>query len=146
VRRHLESRLRARVPADTASVDGQDQHLAAEAVGDLREELRARDGSRVHADLVCSRAQEPVHVVRAADTPADGQRDEHLLGRASDHVVRRLPVTGGRRDIEEREFVRTAGVVRAGELDRVARITEVLEVDSLDDAAGIDVEARDHTD
>ena len=37
------------------------------------------------------------------------------------------------------------GAVLRGELDGVARVAQVLEVDALDDAAGVDVEARDDT-
>ena len=43
-------------------------------------------------------------------------------------------------------LVRTLGVVAAGELDGVASIPQVLEIDALDDAPRVDVEARDHPD
>src|SRR5690606_41975540 len=50
------------------------------------------------------------------------------------------------RDVEERDLVRAGGVVAARELDRVARVAQVGEVDALDDATGVDVEARDDAD
>ena len=37
-------------------------------------------------------------------------------------------------------------VVAAGQLDRVAGVAQVAEVDALDDPAGVDVQARDHAD
>src|SRR5690606_8818555 len=51
-----------------------------------------------------------------------------------------------RRDVEERQLVGTLRVVPRGELDRVARVAQVLEVHALDDASGVDVEAGDHAD
>ena len=44
------------------------------------------------ADLVGAGPQQPVHVVDAAHAAADGERDEHLLGGAADHVVHGLAV------------------------------------------------------
>ena len=41
-------------------------------------------------DLVGAGPQQPVDVVDRAHAAADGQRDEHLLGGAAHHVVRRL--------------------------------------------------------
>jgi hypothetical protein len=47
--------------------------------------------------------------------------------------------TGG--DVEEGEFVGALLIVAARDLDRVAGIAQALEIDALDDAAGLDVEA-----
>jgi hypothetical protein len=50
----------------------------------------------------------------------------------------------GRGDVEKDQLVRALGVVRERRLDRVAGVPEIDEADSLDHAAGVDVEARDH--
>ena len=87
--------------------------------------------------------QQPGDVVGGAHSAADGQRDEDLLGGAPHHVVRGRAVVDGRGDVEEGELVGALLVVPRGELDRVARVAQVQEVDALDDAAGGDVQARD---
>ncbi len=81
-----------------------------------------------------------------AHAAADRERDEDLLGDALHHVVGGGAVVDGGRDVEERELVGALLVVPRGELDGVAGVAQVLEVDALDDAAGGDVEARDHAD
>ena len=87
-----------------------------------------------------------VDVVDGAHAAADGERDEDLLGRAPHHVVGRRAVAAARGDVEEDQLVGALGVVGAGQLDRVAGVAQVDEVDALDHAAGVDVEARDHAD
>ena len=75
-----------------AGVDGQHEHLVAEPLGDLGDQLGPRDGRGVDADLVGAGPQQRVDVVRRAHAAADGERDEHLLGGAAHHVVGRLAV------------------------------------------------------
>src|SRR6478609_7231658 len=133
VGRHLEGPF-----GGPPGVDGQDKHLAPEAFGDLADELGACDGRGVDPDLVGPGAQQLVDVVGGADPAADGERDEDLLGGAAHHVVRRLTVTAGGGDVEERQLVGALGVVELGHLDGVARVAQVLEVDALDDAALVD--------
>ena len=129
-----------------AGVDREHEHLGAEPVGDLGDQLGAGDGGGVHADLVGAGAQQPVDVVDGANAAADGERDEDLLGGARDHVVGRGPVSAAGGDVEEDELVGALGVVAAGQLDRVAGVAQVGEVDALDHAAGVDVEAGDDAD
>ena len=80
-------------------------------------------------------AQQPVDVVDGAHAAADGERDEDLLRRAAHDVVGRLPVAAARRHVEEGQLVDALLVVELGELDGVAGVAEVLEVDALDDPA-----------
>ena len=127
----------------TAHVRGQDQHLRSEPLGHLGHQLRPGDGRRVDADLVRPGPQQPVHVVDGAHSPAHGQRDEHLLGRAAHHVVGRLAVAAAGRHVEEGQLVRALVAVRLRQLHRVAGVAQVLELHALDDAAGVDVETGD---
>src|SRR5262249_51183533 len=126
-------------------VDRQHEHLPAEPFRDLADQLGAGEGGGVDADLVSARAQQLVDILRGPHAAAHGQRDEDLLRRAPHHVVRGLAVAGGGRDVEERQFVGAFGVVELGHLDGVAGVAQVLEVDSLDDAAVVHVEAGDDT-
>ena len=78
-----------------------------------------------------------------ADAAADRERDEHLLGHAGGHLDGGVAGVGRRGDVEEHELVGALGVVAGRQLDRVAGVDEVDEVHALDDAAVVDVEARD---
>ena len=143
VRGDLESRVGALGPT---GVHGQHQHLVAEAVSDLRDQLRPADRCSVDRDLVGPGTQQPVDVLGRGHSPAHGEWDEDLLGtpRHDLHGGGATLVRGG--DVEERQLVSTLGVVGARQLDRVTGVAEVLEVDPLDHPAAVDVEARDDAD
>ena len=81
-----------------------------------------------------------------AHTAADRQRDEHLLGGAPDDVEHGGPARRGRRHVEERQLVGALRVVGGGQLDGIACVAQVLEVDALDHPAVVDVQARDDAD
>src|SRR5262249_10610173 len=51
-----------------------------------------------------------------------------------------------RRDVEEGQFIGTGRVVGDRRLDRIAGVAEIDEVDALDDAAVLDVEAGNDAD
>ena len=94
-------------------------------------------------DLVGACAQQHVDVGHRAHSAADGQRDEHLLGGAPHHVEHRGPARRRRRHVEERQLVGALGVVGGGQLDGIAGVAQVFEVDALDHPAVVDVQARD---
>src|SRR5699024_6545258 len=121
------------VVRDAARVDGQHQHLVAEAARDLGDHLGAGDRGGVHTALVGTGAQQLVDVLDRAHAAADGQRDEDLLGSGPDHVDHGVPAPGGGGDVEEGELVRALRAVAGGELHRVPGIAQVLEVHTLDD-------------
>ena len=62
-----------------------------------------------------------------------------------DDVHHRVACIARRGDVEEDELVGAFGVVASRELDRIASVANADEVHALDDAAGVDIEARDHT-
>ena len=86
-------------------VDRAHDALGAELGGDLGDQLGPLDRGRVDADLVGAGAQHPPGVLDGADPAADGERDEHLLGRAVDDVDHRVAAVAGRRDVEEDQLV-----------------------------------------
>ena len=71
----------------------------------------------------------------------NGTKTLSAVRRASSTIVSRALVRGG--DVEEDELVGALGVVALGQLDGVAGVADVDEVRALDDAAAVDVEARD---
>ena len=94
-------------------------------------------------DLVGAGPQQHVDVGDRAHPAADGQRDEHLLGGAADDVQHRGPARRRRRHVEERQLVGALRVVGGGQLDGIACVAQVLEVDALDHPAVVDVQARE---
>src|SRR5664280_1732953 len=140
----LPFRRRPRRQHPATGVDGDDHALAAELVGQLGDEVRPVDRRRVDAHLVGPGAQEPSGIVDGADTAPDGERDEHLLGRAGHHLDHGAPVVRRGGDVEEHQLVRTLTVVAGGELHRVAGVEQVGEPDALDHPAVVHVEAGDH--
>src|SRR3954447_6876500 len=139
----LEAGVGDRAVLAAPGIQRQHEHLVAEPVGDLRDQLRPGDGGGVDRDLVRTGPQQPIHVLGAAYPAADGERDEDALGRAADHVIGGGAVTGAGGDVEEREFVGALGVVDPGHLHRVAGVAQVDEVHALDDSPRVDVQARD---
>jgi uncharacterized membrane protein YczE len=138
---HLEA---AGSPFRAPHVEREHQHLPAEPFGDLRDELRPGDRGGVHAHLVRAGAQQDIHVGHRTDAAADGERDEHGLGRAAHHVQHRPPPIGGGGHVEEGQLVGTGRVVCGGPLDRVASVAEVEEVDPFDHPASVNIEAGNH--
>ena len=101
---------------------------------------------RVQRHLVGAGAQHPPHVFDVANSPADGEGNEHLLGDALDNVHHRVAVVGRGGDVEEHELVGTFGVIARRELDGVPRVADLDESHTLHHATGVDIEARDHSD
>jgi len=132
-----------RFVAPTTDISRQDQDLGAETIRDVGDQVRAGDRCGVDTHLVGPGAQQAVHVVNPSHSPADGQRDEHLLGGPTHHVEGRLSVAAAGGDVEEGQLVSTLLVVPFGELDRITSITQVLEVDPLDHSAGVHIKAGD---
>src|SRR5690606_12017877 len=95
----------------------------------------------VDADLVRTGVEQAAHVLDAAHAAADGQRDEDLVGDLLDDVQDDVARVGAGRDVEEGQFIGALLVVAARDLDRIAGVAQLDEVDALDDAPGVDVEA-----
>ena len=100
----------------------------------------------VDRDLVGAGQQQRADVLDRAHAAADGQRHEAGSAVRVDDVEQRAAVLVARGDVEEAELVGAGGVVGAGALDRIAGVAQVDEVDALDDAAVLDVEAGDDAD
>ena len=132
-------------PGGPAGVDGHDDALGAELVGPLGHDLGGGHRPGVERHLVGPGPQEPPHVVGVAHTAPHREGDEDLLGGAGHDVDDGVAGVGAGGDVEEDELVGTFGVVAGRQLDGVAGVAQTDEVHALDDAAGVDVEAGDHT-
>ena len=125
---------------------GVDRHhdaLAADLARGVMDQLRVVDRRGVHADLVGTGVEQPAHVLDHAHAAADGKRDEHLFSHLFDHVQDDVAIVGAGGDVEEGDLVCTLLVVAAGDLHRVAGIAQLDEIDALDHAPGLHVQAGD---
>ena len=104
------------------------------------------DGRGIDRHLVGAREQQRADVVDRAHAAADGQRHEARLRGAPHDVEDGAAPLVARGDVEEAELVGARRVVGARRLDRIAGVAQVDEVDALDDAAVLDVEAGDDAD
>ena len=136
----LEARSLA-VRRHALGVDGDDDALRAEFLRCRAHQAAILHRRRIDRDLVGAGFEQRAHVVDAAHAAADGERHEAALGRAGDHVEDGAALLVARGDVEEAELVGARLVVSGGGLDRIARVSEVDEVDALDDAALFHVEA-----
>jgi hypothetical protein len=130
-------------PAPCSSVDRHDDALRAEHLRQLRDQLRPRKGGGIDRDLVGACVEDDLCVLDPTHPAADGERDEHVLGRAPRQLDDRLALLVGSGDVEEDQLVRALRVVAGRELDGIAGVAQVDEVRPLDHPPPIDVEAGD---
>ena len=134
---HLETAVAS------SGIDREHRALAAEAQGDLGEQLRSMHGGRIDRDLVCPGLEQGAGIVDRADAAADRERNAE----ARAHALHRLDLVaaalGRRRDVQDHDLVRALALVQGGALRRIAGIAQALEAHALDHAAVADVETGD---
>ncbi len=140
----MAEHLPARTLGPSPRVDRQHDALGSEHLGASGEEIGIRERSGVDRHLVGAVGQELRHVVDAANTAADRERNEDLVGRARDRIKKNGAMVRGSRDVEKDDLVRPLAVIEGSQLRGVAGVAQVLEANAFDDAAVIDVEARDY--
>src|SRR5215204_2237344 len=127
-----------------ASVDGDDDALATKDVRSGVDELGIIDGRGIDRNLVGAGREQISNVAHGANPAPNGQRDENLVGGALDDVDHRAAAVGGRRDVEEHQFVCAFAVVERGQLNGITSIAQVDKLDAFDDAATSHVETGDN--
>ena len=122
-------------------VDRDDDALAAELLRRRAHQFGIFHRRRHDRHLVGAGQQQPADILDTAHAAAHGERHEAGFGRPRHHVEKDIAALVTRGDIEEAELVRAGPVVDGGLLHRISGIAQVDEVDALDDAAILDVEA-----
>ena len=122
-------------------IDGDNDALAAEAIGGFGHHIGIGDGGGVEADLVGPRQKQRADVLMRAHAAADGQRHEALFGGAGHQIEHRAAVFMRGVDVEETQLVGACRVIGLGGLDRVARVDQIDEVHAFHHAAIGHVEA-----
>src|SRR5258706_152500 len=82
----------------------------------------------------------------APHAPADGQRNEDLIGGPSDDLEHNLALIARGRDVKEHQLVRAVGVIGAGQLHRISRVAQPQEVNTLNYPAAGDIQTWDNPD
>ena len=126
-----------------AGIDGTDTYLRTKLTGDLIDELRSADGSRVHAHLISSRMEQSFHILQGIDTAAHSKGDVDLLSHTCHHLCEGLTTFERGGDIEEHQLVGTSIAVGFPQFHRVACMAQVDKVRSLDGLSVFDVQAGD---
>ena len=127
-------------------VDRDHDALVAEFLRRLLHEGAARHRRGVDRHLVGAARQQLADVLDRAHAAADGERHEAGLGGAPHHVEDDVAVFVARGDVEEGELVGAGRVIGDRRLDRIAGIAQIDEIDALDDAAVLHVEAGNDAD
>jgi hypothetical protein len=131
--------------ADGLGVDRHHDALAAEPVGGAGHNIGVGHRRRVEADLVGACQQERAHILGRAHPAAHGERDKALFGGAAHHVEHGAAVLMRGVNVEETQLIRARRIIGAGGIDRIARVTQVDEIDALDHAAIGHVETGNDT-
>ena len=101
------------------------------------------DGARVDADLVGACTEDLLDIVKGAESPAHGQRQEKLVCCPLDQIDDNSAFLLGRSDIEEYNLVCALLVIPPGQFNRVAGIAEAEKVCPLHHPAILQIEAGD---
>ena len=119
--------------------------LAAEFLRRLAHQLRPRHRRRVDAALVGAGQQQAAHVLGGANAAANGQRQEHPRRGARHHVQNGVTILMAGGDVEKAQLVGAGRVVQRSLLHRIAGVAQGHEVDPLDHAAVLHVQAGNDT-
>src|SRR6185437_12924988 len=98
------------------------------------------DRGGIYRDLIGASPEHRPGVFHGADAPADGEGDEDLIGGPLDDVDHGCAVVGAGGDVQKNQLVGALGVIKGGELDRIAGVAQLNELDPLDDPASGDVQ------
>ena len=124
-------------------IDRNNNALGAEVLRCIRNEFGNFYGSRVHAHFIGTREEHCAKILNCANPASDCQRHETLLCSARDHIHHGGAVIARRSDVKEDKLIGSLGIIEFGAFDRVARVTKLKELSSLDDAPRGDVQTGD---
>ena len=111
-------------------------HCAPYLADAVADHLRVGHRGRVEAHLVGAGIEQAPHVGDVRTPPPTVSGMKTCEATASMIVQDQVAAVAGRRDVEEGELVGALLVVARGDLDRIAGVAQLDEVDALDDAAG----------
>ena len=126
-------------------IDGQNDALAAEALGRFAYQFGTADSGRIDRYLIGTGPQDLVEVVDAADAAADGKGNGNGFGYGADDVDEDMALFMGRRDVVEDEFIGELVGIEFPQFDGIVDVLDMFKLLAFDDAAIADVQARYNT-
>jgi hypothetical protein len=127
----------------TTGVDGHHHALRSKAFCGGIDEIRVIEGSRIHAYLVGPGKKHGPDIGNLADAPANSQRHETGIGRFLHDLPHGGTALMGGSDIEENKFIGSLGIIGPRTFNRVASVTDILELGAFHNTSSVDVKARD---
>src|ERR1041384_4076981 len=118
-------RVNLRTAILAARIEGDDDTLASEAFGGFANKIRIVDRRGVQRDFIGSAAKDLLNVIDAAQSAAYRERNIDGIGNAPNHFSDDVSPVGGRRNVEEDQFIGTFFGIAKAAFDRIAGITEV---------------------
>src|SRR5690606_36014330 len=97
--------------------------------------------SCIYSNLVRSGSQQSLHIVYAGYPSADRERNRDFACRFLDYLHHSRSTFNGSRNVQEHELVRPFPIINGCKLNRIARITQIDEVDTLHDPAVLHIQA-----
>jgi hypothetical protein len=101
------------------------------------------DGSCIDADFICAGIEQAPDILHGAHAATNREGNKDLAGHAFHGFIGGGPIFVAGGDIQKRDFVSTLLVVAASHFDRIAGISYVDKADAFDNAAAVDIKARD---
>ena len=124
-------------------IDGNNDSLRAKTSADGIDEGRIGKGGGIDADFVGPCVKDLLRISGAPNSSTNGEGHKKHAGSAANRIEQRLASFVRCSDVEQNDFVRALVRVARGKLGWIARINDVDKLDAFDDAAGVDIEARD---
>ena len=125
---------------DPFGIDVDDDALAAEPQGGFANKIGIVDRRGVDRDLVTTGIQQPANIFEGANSTTDGERHEDHVRCPAHDIEDDIPLLVAGGDVEKNEFVGPFLLVPLSDVDGIARIPQVDEIDPFDDPSGVDVE------
>ena len=126
-----------RIATEALALDvDRDQHaLAAEGVGRLSDEARVVVGGGIDYDFFHPALEESLHVLEVANASPVADGHETLAGELLDVVELRPLLPGRGLDVQDHELVDGLVVEESNDVDGIAEVLRVRELDGLHEAA-----------
>jgi hypothetical protein len=126
----------------TPGVDGDHDALTTERFRTFTDHRRILQRGGVDGNLVGPCTEDFSYIFRRTQATAHGERYKHLIGHAPDQVGDNRSLVRRRGDVEKSQFVGPFNIVSLPLFDRVSRINQRNEANPFNDAAVVNIEAR----
>src|SRR5712692_9167353 len=130
--------------AGALRIDRHDNGLRAKLSRQFGYEFGTFRRGGVHGDFVCPGAYHGAAVFERSNAATGGQRNCQFRGNAADGFEESWAAVARGGDVEDDQFVGAFGVVTRRQRDGITGITQSDEVDTLDDAFTVGIEARNN--